>query len=155
MREVMGAYNTAKIFTDLVEDSAIAQVKTLCDQYWAKDSKIRLMPDIHAGKGCTIGTTMTIEDYICPNLVGVDIGCGVTAARIDREELSIEDLKELDRVIHEYVPAGKNVHQREDELIKVLLKELYCLGEVNIDYAARSLGSLGGGKLIASVSANN
>lgn len=70
MKRVEGKYSTAKIFTDNVDDASIAQVKTLCDMPYAKDSHIRMMPDIHAGAGCTIGTTMHIQDKICPNLVG-------------------------------------------------------------------------------------
>ena len=77
MREVAGEYNTAKIFTDVVDDASIAQVKELCDQEFCTGSRIRLMPDIHAGAGCTVGTTMTIKDKVVPNLVGVDIGCGM------------------------------------------------------------------------------
>ncbi len=75
MIEVSGKYNTAKIFTDIVEPSAIAQVIELCNQEFASGETIRLMPDIHTGAGCTVGTTMTITDKVVPNLVGVDIGC--------------------------------------------------------------------------------
>ena len=82
MREVAGEYNTAKIFTDVVDDASIAQVKELCDQEFCTGSRIRLMPDIHAGAGCTVGTTMTIKDKVVPNLVGVDIGCGMETAKI-------------------------------------------------------------------------
>ena len=77
MQEVKGKYNTAKVFTDSLEESGREQIERLWDQPYAADSKIRMMPDVHAGAGCTIGTTMTIADKICPNLVGVDIGCGM------------------------------------------------------------------------------
>ncbi|MBR1722644.1 MAG: RtcB family protein, partial [Treponema sp.] len=77
MKEITGTFNSAKIFTDDVEEKSLGHVKTLCDQPFSAGAKIRLRPDIHAGAGCTIGTTMTITDKICPNLVGVDIGCGM------------------------------------------------------------------------------
>ena len=77
MIEVKGKYNTAEVFTDNLEESGRVQIERLCNQPYAEGSKIRMMPDVHAGAGCTIGTTMTITDKICPNLVGVDIGCGM------------------------------------------------------------------------------
>ena len=67
-QEVKGEYNTAKIYTDIVDENALAQIKSLCDQKYAKGLKIRIMPDVHAGAGCTIGTTMTIRDAVVPNL---------------------------------------------------------------------------------------
>ena len=81
MLEVSGKYNQAKIFTDVVDQASIAQVIELCNQEFTAGSRIRLMPDIHAGAGCTIGTTMTITDKVVPNLVGVDIGCGMETGR--------------------------------------------------------------------------
>ena len=89
MFEVQGKYNTAKIFTDVVDQSAISQVIDLCNQKFCKGSKIRLMPDIHAGSGCTIGTTMTITDKIVPNLVGVDIGCGMEVIKIKERNMEV------------------------------------------------------------------
>ena len=91
MREVAGEYNTAKIFTDVVDDASIAQVKELCDQEFCTGSRIRLMPDIHAGAGCTVGTTMTIKDKVVPNLVGVDIGCGMETAKIKKSNRKSKD----------------------------------------------------------------
>ena len=78
MIEIQGQYNTAKVFTDIIDNVAKEQIKTLCNQAFAENSQIRIMPDVHAGIGCTIGTTMTIKDKIVPNLVGVDIGCGMS-----------------------------------------------------------------------------
>lgn len=77
MIELKGKYNKAKIFTDVVDETSISEIILLLNQEFVSDSKIRLMPDVHAGAGCTIGTTMTITDKIVPNLVGVDIGCGM------------------------------------------------------------------------------
>ena len=86
MLEVQGKYNQAKIFTDVVDQASIAQVIELCSQEFTSGSRIRLMPDVHAGAGCTVGTTMTITDKVVPNLVGVDIGCGMETARIREDQ---------------------------------------------------------------------
>ena len=82
MLELQGKYATAKVFTDVVDNESISQVINLLNQPYAEGAHVRMMPDIHAGAGCTIGTTMTIKDKICPNLVGVDIGCGMETIRI-------------------------------------------------------------------------
>ena len=110
--ELVGKYNTAKIFTDLVEETAVEQIRLLLDQEFCKDSKIRIMPDVHAGSGCTIGTTMTIHDKIVPNLVGVDIGCGMYCLKIEETDF---DPAKLDDVIHAYIPSGRNIHDEEDK----------------------------------------
>ena len=101
MLEVKGKYNTAKVFTDNLEESGRVQIERLCDQPYAADSKIRMMPDVHAGAGCTIGTTMTITDKICPNLVGVDIGCGIETLIIKADSPVSEnfDPEKLDKCI--------------------------------------------------------
>ena len=108
MIEMKGKYNEAKIFTDVVDSASIAQVQELCNQEFTAGSRIRLMPDIHAGKGCTIGTTMTITDRAVPNLVGVDIGCGMETVRLAEETL---DLEALDQVIRQRIPAGFSIRQ--------------------------------------------
>lgn len=144
MKEILGKYNTAKIFTDLVDEKSIEQVKTLLDQEFVSGSKIRMMPDIHAGAGCTIGTTMTVGDRVCPNLVGVDIRCGMLTVKLPA--FSDINLEKLDQVIREYIPAGFNIREVEHLLIdRTRLGELNCYGNVNIDRAKRSLGTLGGG----------
>lgn len=141
--EVSGKFNTAKIFTDVVDESSIAQVIELCNQEFCKDSKIRLMPDIHAGAGCTIGTTMTITDKVVPNLVGVDIGCGMETCRIKEKEI---DFAKLDELIHEKIPFGFNIREVPHRYIdSVNLGELRCAERVNISRAENSLGTLGGG----------
>lgn len=104
MKIVKGKNNFAKVFTDEVEQSALDQIELMCDQPWAKGLNIRIMPDVHAGAGCTIGTTFKIKDwYICPNLVGVDIGCGMEVACLGKQDI---DLVKLDRFIRRYIPAG-------------------------------------------------
>lgn len=145
MNIVEGKYNIAKVFTDVVEETALSQIKTLCDQEFVKDSMIRIMPDVHAGAGCTIGTTMTITDKIVPNLVGVDIGCGMETIQIKNKHI---ELQKLDRLIYEEIPSGfnirKNSHKYNDE---VDLSTLRCKlnGKINISRAQMSLGTLGGG----------
>jgi RNA-splicing ligase RtcB len=144
MREVTGKYNTAKIFTDVVDEKSINQVKLLCDQEFVTGSKIRMMPDIHAGAGCTIGTTMTITDKICPNLVGVDIGCGMLCVQLTDKEI---DLEKLDKVIRNYIPSGfnvrgENVHQYFKHCN---IGKLHCLDAIDYERAAKSIGTLGGG----------
>ena len=103
MLELQGKYASAKVFTDVVDSESISQVINLLNQPYVADSVVRMMPDIHAGAGCTIGTTMTIKDKICPNLVGVDIGCGMETICI--KEKNIEPQK-LDRVIRSGIPYG-------------------------------------------------
>lgn len=144
MKELKGKYASAKIFTDLVDDKSIDQVKTLLDQEFATGSKIRMMPDIHAGAGCTIGTTMTVGDKVCPNLVGVDIGCGMLTVRLSA--FSDVDFDRLDKVIREYIPAGFNIRDQEHPYInRTRLGELDCWDAVDINRAKLSLGTLGGG----------
>lgn len=144
MLEVKGKYNSAKIFTDLVEETAIAQVTNLCNQAFTMGSQIRMMPDIHAGAGCTIGTTMTLHGAVCPNLVGVDIGCGMYVVQLGLTAEEV-DLAQLDQVIHQYVPAGCNIHSHQMFAIELLAKDLQCRDHVDLERASKSLGTLGGG----------
>jgi RNA-splicing ligase RtcB len=133
-----------KIFAKTIEPEARAQVERMAAAPIGQGSKIRIMPDCHAGAGCTIGTTMTITDKVCPNLVGVDIACGVMLAYTD---IHFEDrLKELDRVIRQRIPCGRNVHDRPD--YPHSLTTMHCWGALSDrthDLAFRSLGTLGGG----------
>ena len=139
MLKLNGKYNTAKVFTDNIDNETISQVIELLNQDYIKDAKIRIMPDCHAGAGCVIGTTMTISDKVCPNLVGVDIGCGMLAVRIAEKDV---DLPKLDDVINTYVPAGFNVN---DEPLGNFnhLSDLVAPADISLAY--RSIGSLGGG----------
>lgn len=106
MIELRGKYNIAKIFTDNIDQNAIAQIIGMLNQPYMADSKIRIMPDVHAGAGCTIGTTMTITDKVCPNLVGVDIGCGMETVQLREKEL---DLEKLDDFINAQIPSGFDI----------------------------------------------
>ncbi|MBD5113872.1 MAG: RtcB family protein [Ruminococcaceae bacterium] len=143
MIELKGKYNEAKIFTDTVDETSITQVMLLLNQEFTSGSKIRLMPDIHAGAGCTIGTTMTVIDKTVPNLVGVDIGCGMETVRIREKHI---ELQKLDKLIYEKIPSGFNIREKAHRYINdIELEELYCYKEINPLRAEKSLGTLGGG----------
>ena len=143
MIEVNGKYNQAKIFTDVVDQASIAQVIELCNQGFTAGSRIRLMPDIHAGAGCTIGTTMTITDKVVPNLVGVDIGCGMETVRLREDHL---ELQKLDKLIYEKIPSGFDVRSRAHRYLeRIELGELCCAHHVDLSRAEKSIGTLGGG----------
>ena len=145
MQLVEGKYNQAKVFTDVVEEGALKQIQMLCDQEFTKDSKIRIMPDVHAGAGCTIGTTMTIKDMVVPNLVGVDIGCGMETIQIKNKHIELE---KLDKLIYEKIPSGYMIRETPHRFNEEIdLTKLRCLkeGKINLNHAERSLGTLGGG----------
>ncbi len=143
MIELKGKYNTAKVFADAAEQSALTQITHLLNQEFLAGSKIRVMPDTHAGVGCTIGTTMTITDKIVPNLVGVDIGCGMETVLLRDKRV---ELAQLDKAIHQYIPAGFNIratpHYFSEEID---LTELRCARHVDLNRAVLSIGTLGGG----------
>ena len=142
MLEIKGKYNTAKVFTDNIEEEAISQIVNLLNQEFVKDSKIRIMPDTHAGAGCVIGFTAYLGDKVIPNLVGVDIGCSMLTVELGKIEI---DLEKLDKTIHEYVPSGTNIHEvRMTRFPK--LEELYCYRNLkDTKRIERSIGTLGGG----------
>lgn len=143
MLNIEGKYNIAKVFTDYIEQEAIAQIILLLNQEFVKDNKIRIMPDVHAGAGCTIGLTMTIKDKIVPNLVGVDIGCGMLTIKLNDKEINFA---KLDDVIRNHVPSGRNIHEKP--LVKQPknpLSNLYCYDNIEEKRAIYSLGTLGGG----------
>lgn len=133
-----------KIFTNNIEQEAIDQINLLLDQEAFKDSKVRIMPDVHAGKGCVIGFTGDLGDKVIPNIVGVDIGCGMLCVELGNIDI---DLERLDDVIREYVPSGMNVHGLPIKYSDVYMNELYCYIELkNKDnWLDKSLGTLGGG----------
>ena len=143
MIEIRGNYNTAICYTDKLEEAAEQQIRDMCDQRLFAGSKIRIMPDVHAGAGCTIGTTMTITDKAVPSLVGVDIGCGMETVKIAEKVI---DFEKLDQVIRTQVPAGENIRKETHPLMSRMdLTELRCLSSVNEERALLSLGTLGGG----------
>jgi tRNA-splicing ligase RtcB (3'-phosphate/5'-hydroxy nucleic acid ligase) len=143
MLEIKGKYNTAKVFTDKVEATAANQILELCNQEFVKDSVIRIMPDTHAGAGCTIGTTMTIQDKIVPNLVGVDIGCGMFVSMLEKTKL---DFLKLDKIIRAFVPSGFEVRETPHAYNAFIdLDNLKCKEHINLTRARLSIGTLGGG----------
>jgi RNA-splicing ligase RtcB len=143
MIEIKGNYTSAKVFTETIEEVAIAQIKQLCDMMYTEESKIRIMPDVHAGAGCTIGTTMTIKDKVVPNLVGVDIGCGMETLRVENKHIELE---KLDKLIYAKIPSGMNIretpHKYNDDID---LSALSCFKEIHEHRAIHSIGTLGGG----------
>lgn len=131
-----------KIFTTDIEQEAIKQIDELLEQEPFKNCKVRIMPDVHSGKGCVIGFTADLGNKIIPNIVGVDIGCGMLCVELGNIELNLE---KLDNIINEYIPAGRNI--REQKLIDFeKINELYCLRELKESKKFnRAIGTLGGG----------
>ena len=138
MIELKGKYNTAKVYTDIVDNETISQITSLLNQESVAGQTIRIMPDTHAGAGCVIGTTMTLTDKVIPNLVEVDIGCGMKAVRLEETEI---DYAALDSVIRRFVPSGFDIHERA--IAHSNVKD--TIAPVDVDKAEKSLGSLGGG----------
>lgn len=145
MIEAKGSYNTAKIFTNTIDPSAMDQIVELCNQSFVEGSTIRIMPDTHAGAGCTIGTTMTIVDKIVPNLVGVDIGCGLEVAILHKPEKGV-NFDQLDEVIRKHIPHGFQIraqnkrHRYAKEVDFASIRAPF-----NLNRALSSIGTLGGG----------
>lgn len=140
MLEIKGKKATAICYTKVIEDEAVEQIKRMCDYELTEGSSVRIMPDVHSGKGCTIGTTMTIKDKACPNIVGVDIGCGMLTVKLQDKEI---DFEELDKVCH-FIPSGKNVWDGRIERFD--LTKLHCYRDLkDTRRLQRSLGTLGGG----------
>lgn len=150
MKELTGKHTNATIYAVTIEDEAVEQIQTLIDNPVSEGSKICMMPDAHKGKGCTIGTTMTINGKVCPNLVGVDLGCGVLCVKFLDVKKDDLDLAEVDKKIRSVVPLGFNTHQNEPEwcadIVHKLLGKLTCKDSIeNIDRIYKSVGTLGGG----------
>lgn len=140
MLEIKGKVSTAICYAKLIEDEAIEQIRRMCDQEFTEGSKIRIMPDVHAGKGCTIGTTMTVHDRVVPNIVGVDIGCGMYTVNLGASDI---DFEKLDEASH-FVPSGMNVWDGRQERFDLTL--LRCYRNLkDTKRLERSLGTLGGG----------
>ena len=140
---IQGKFNQAKIYTDIIEPSAVAQVQAMCDNEIFEGSKIRIMPDVHTGQSCTIGTTMTIRDRVIPNMVGVDIGCGMEIAQLKEGDV---DLKKLDEAIYERIPSGIAIRTEPHKYAqRIDLKKLRCRAYISEYRSERSIGTLGGG----------
>lgn len=144
MIDIKGKYNSARVFTENLEDSTKTQVKTICDQEIFRDSKIRIMPDCHAGMGCVIGTTMTVKDKVVPNLVGVDIGCGMLTVELGKVDL---DLEQIDNYIKQNIPSGSSINKNPQTDYRKYIENLRCFRDIpkSSKEFNRALGSLGGG----------
>ena len=143
MIEINGSYNRAICYTPELEEFAEEQIKAVCDREEFSNCKIRIMPDVHAGKGCTIGTTMTITDKVVPGMVGVDIGCGMETVRIAEKEI---DFEKLDALIRREIPCGMDIREEPHPYnCEIDLDELRCAKHVKLERARRSIGTLGGG----------
>lgn len=142
MIELKGKYNTARVYTDKLEPEVISQVIELCNQEFCENSSIAIMPDTHAGKGCVIGFTADLGDKVIPNIVGVDIGCGMTTVELGKLNI---DLQKTDEVIRKWIPSGMSVH--EGRIVKFpKLQELFCYRDLtSTKRIERSIGTLGGG----------
>lgn len=153
MLTINGKHNAAIVFTDNIENTAHEQLEAVCDAPYLADCKVRVMPDVHAGKGCTIGTTMTIHGKVVPNMVGVDIGCGMYTVKLEDKSI---DFNALDATIRKHIPSGRavrsDVHQFAEQ---VDLNELQMASMCDIDRAYRSIGSLGGGNHFIEVDKDN
>ena len=162
MFEIQGKHNTAKVYAETIESEAYAQILELCNQEFTAGESIRLMPDCHGGAGCTIGTTMTLNTRkIVPNLVGVDISCGVTVAEVGDIDI---DLPKLDTFIKANIPMGFSVRKSGHRFINELTdpKSSYCLKklryakDLGLQKAYLSVGTLGGGEnMVATMYARN
>ncbi|WP_105615649.1 RtcB family protein [Vallitalea okinawensis] len=144
MIELSGKYTTAKVFTDNIEEEASNQIIELCNQEFTSNAQVRIMPDCHSGKGCVIGFTMNIQDKIVPNLVGVDIGCGMLTISLGQMDL---DLESVDNYIRKEIPSGFNINLNPKTDYKSMIESLYCFREIPKSSREfnRAIGSLGGG----------
>lgn len=141
--EIKGKYNTAVIYSDELDDWGAEILQGMTDAPYLSGCKIRVMPDVHAGKGCTIGTTMTLTDKVVPNMVGVDIGCGMETIRITDKAI---DFDKLDKIIRNRIPSGRDVRQNAHPIAEEIdLSQLRCMKQTNINRAYLSIGTLGGG----------
>ena len=140
MLEIKGKVNTAICYAKVIEDEAVEQIRRMCDYDFTEGSRIRIMPDVHAGAGCTIGTTMTVRDKAVPNIVGVDIGCGMYTVRLAEREINLE---KLDEAAH-FIPSGMNVWEgRQEHFDLTELRSYRALKDTR--RLERSLGTLGRG----------
>ena len=144
MIKITGKYNIATVFTNKIDEVARKQIQELCNNEIYKDSNIAIMPDVHAGKSCTIGTTMTISNKVIPNAVGVDIGCGMEVTLIKEKQI---DFNKLDQFIRKEIPFGRNVRLQEHLSARNIdLSNLRCYSKIKkIEQEYNAIGSLGGG----------
>jgi RNA-splicing ligase RtcB len=161
--ELQGKYGKAIVYTEEIEAEAISQIISLLSQPMAQDANVRIMPDCHAGAGCVIGYTAKLTDKIVPNLIGVDIGCGVIAWKLGKRSMVGEKFDKLDEFIRDRIPSGREIHENaiDHTVIEQVFQSLNTGMHFNLfrdgiksvcknthqeyDYVWPSLGSLGGG----------
>ena len=143
MLNLKGKYTEAKVFTANIDDKTISQIIEVCNEPFTKGAQIRIMPDTHVGKGAVIGTTMTIKDKVVPNLVGVDVGCGMTVAKLDVKADGL-NFSQLDEVIRTHVPNGFNIRKKAHPYAKEI-DWSGVVAPIDFDRAKKSIGTLGGG----------
>src|SRR5690606_7692949 len=141
MKIIKGAYSDAKVFTDNIDEVTVSQIEGFLNEELTKEANVRIMPDCHAGKGAVIGTTMKVTDRVVPNLVGVDIGCGMLCVEIKKADV---DFAKLDAAVQTLVPSGQSIRQTAHEYIGHIDFE-QALANFSKEAAALSLGTLGGG----------
>lgn len=143
MFEIIGKYNRAQVYADQVDQASYAQVLQMCNLEDLQESRIRMMPDMHASAGCTVGTSMTVADQVNPAYVGGDIGCGMQVYALHNKDL---DYAALDDAVREKIPSGPRIHPKEHPALSRLpMESLYCLDSIRSATVAQSLGTLGGG----------
>lgn len=156
--DIKGEHNTARVFNPDIDESSYQQIKTMMDRETFKDSKFRFMPDVHYGKGSTVGTTMTVHDKVVPNFIGVDIGCGVNVTELELTKKEASDkkfLKSFDRNVRQMVPLGFNRHQRYQESPHVKREDFIVADQLDEETFFTSIGSLGGGNHFISLEATD
>ena len=150
MQEIKGKINTAISFAKVIDENAVEQIRRMCDFEFTQGSKIRIMPDVHAGAGCTIGTTMTVKDKVVPNVVGVDIGCGMYTVKLENKEI---DMAKVDEAAH-FIPSGFDTWEGRKEHFD--LTGLACFRMLKHKKRLQmSLGTLGGGNHFIEVDCSN
>ena len=143
MFPIIGKHNTAMVYANQVDQTSYAQVLQMCNLEELKNSRIRMMPDMHASEGCTVGTSMTISGSADPAYIGGDIGCGMQVYCLNDRDI---DFEALDRAVREKIPSGAAIHDHAHARLKELpIDDLYCFGALRHETVARSLGTLGGG----------
>lgn len=153
MKIIEGVYTSAKVFTDTIEDYVATQIQQLCDNEAFAGCKMRIMPDVHPGKVGTIGMTVTVGEKILPNVVGIDIGCGITLSKIKKGKM---EFQKLDTVIRQNIPTGFQVRKVPHRFYgDVNLSELRCYEHIREEIAALSFGTLGGGNHFIEVDKDN
>ena len=142
MNQIVGRYATAIVYTDIIEETAIEQIRQLCDQSFVEGCSIRIMPDVHAGTGCVIGFTADLGQRVIPSIVGVDIGCGMLTVDLGKEPV---DYAQLDQVVRRYIPAGSEIHETPAAQFP-RLRDLLIYNKLrSLSWIENSLGTLGGG----------